>query len=768
MENRIQATVSKRKLRLIPDLAADPDLKSGNEHEFDVVVINASRYFTSFQLELLAPGLDSQAGGDWYSIEPEICAKKPPGAQTQFHVVIKKPPIPAYDTTLDLTLRIFSVEYATLFTSQPISLLVEKPRRSLRIFLPNKDLKVFPGDEIEIPVILYNLDSKSNAVIVSLTGLEPGWMTGSRDIASIEQELTIEAGDSLKTSFYCRPPHYTALSQPYPFTVEVKSPANYYSAREQGVLEVLPQGAVTFECQPEVQTIAAKGLRKAVGTAIYELRFENRSNQPQEIAIAPSEGPHPFIPPPPLRLHPGEVQQAPLVVQRRRPWLGWPRRVLFPVTPELTPMHSDSSMTAVQLQPNSKTLELRIPPLIPPLAQLGSALLFLLLLWMLWLLRSDGHHSTVNFVRFSGDGTTVLSGSSDETVRRWFVNRTMWQPDRLLHWQWQAQRLIQPDNIGENIGKAVRVIRHGRKNNLVAVGLEDGTIQLWDTAFTKPQQTLYQGTDRVFDLVFTQDSNLLFSGHGSGMVRRWSVVPSQTAGRQIRTSLGEMFPATAKEPQRTYFPFAVSSLALSEFDQAPPWLVVAGQFNQLVLWDWNANRLYNVPYHWETPPYAFSQPIMGKEQAIASVATAQNLLATADNQGYITLWDMTKRPCQLQGDAEGICNLPILDQWRDGHSKQPVRSVALTSDGCYMASTGDDGRVMLWPLENGKRSEHERNGVRLADFPIRLNSVDITQKDNTLVITSDGDRDRVMLYRIHTRNDAKDENHATCHTPTIY
>jgi len=769
LDDRIQAIVSRRKLRLIPDRATDPDQDSARDHEFEVLVTNTSRHFTSFQVELLAPGLDPQAGGDWYTVEPEICAKKPPGAQTRFQVVIKKAPIPAYDTTLDLTLRVFSVEYGNLFTSQPMSLVVEKPRRSLRIFLPNKALKVFPGDEVEIPVILYNLDSRTASVIVRLTGLAANWMVAPDDGLPLEQVLSIEAGDSIKTSFRCCPPPGKALSHAYPFTVEVTAPSTHYSAREQGVLEVLPQGVVTLSCDAEVQAIASPPQTQAT----FPLHVENCSNQPQEVAIVVSESDYPHcLLPTPVLLNPGETQPLPLVVQRQRPWIGWPQRILFQVFLLLNSGLEEDSIAAVQPQPSSKTLELRVSPRIPPIVQIGSVFLFLLLLGLLWALRSDGHHSTVNFVRFSGDGTTVLSGSSDQTVRRWFVNRAIWQPDRLVRGQGRAQRLTQPDNIGDAIGKAVRVIRHGRKNNWVAVGLEDGTIQLWDTALTTPQQTLYQGTDRVFDLVFTQDSRMVFSGHGSGLVRRWPLASESSTlskeTRQIRTSLGELFPATANAPQRAYFPFAVAALALQESQETSPLLAVAGQFNRLVLWDWNQHRLYAVPYRWEDLPHDFAQPIVGKEQSIASLATAQNLLVTADNQGYITLWDLNPQHCTLTDATEGICDLPILDQWRDGHGGQPVRSVALTANGCYLASTGDDGRVMLWPLQQGRRSRTARGeyGIRLAQFPIRLNSVDLTQKDDTLLITSDGDRDRVMLYRVPT--DAASPDADACPAPLPY
>lgn len=763
--NSIQAIVSKRKLTFIPDFTTDAEPNSSSDHEFDVIVTNASSQFASFQLELLAPGLDAHHNGEWYTVEPEICAKKPPGAQTHFHVVIKKAPIPAYDTTLDLTLRVFSVESANLFTSQPISLTIEKPRKSLRLFLPSKTLKVFPGDQVEIPVIIYNLNFSSTTVVVRLIGLDPTWMVTQPDQAGLEQELAIEPGESIKTSFYCQPPPFpTSLSQAYGFTVTVKSQTSYYSTREQGVLQVLPQGAVNMTCDRAVQTIATTDLRKRWGTATYELDVENCSNQPQEVAMVCLQGDRPqptLIAPPPLVLNAGETQTSHLIAQQPRPWLGRPQRLLFQVLPTVTA--ADGGASTIQPYPSSKTLELRVLPLIPLALQMGGVILALLVVWMGWMLHSDGHHSTVNFVRFSGDGTTVLSGSNDQTVRRWFVNRTIWQPDRLLRGQWRAQRLKQPDNIGEQMGKPVRVIRHGRKNNLVAVGLEDGTIQLWNTALTTPQQTLYQGTDRVFDLVFTQDSRLLFSGHGSGMVRRWAIgaeLQASNTTRQTRTTIGELYPATATEPERIYLPFAVSALALSEPHHAPPLLVVAGQFNQLVLWDWVANQLYSVSYRWQEPPDAFALPIVGKQHTITSVATAQNLLVTADNQGYITVWDMATRQCQLPPLAAAHCDLPMLDQWRSGHGGEPVRSVALTADGDHLASTGDDGRVMLWPLQDGKRQA--KAGIRLADYPIRLNSVDITQKADTLWITSDADGDRVMLYRIPDRSStSRPQNYPT-------
>ncbi len=76
-----------------------------------------------------------------------------------------------------------------------------------------------------------------------------------------------------------------------------------------------------------------------------------------------------------------------------------------------------------------------------------------------------------------------------------------------------------------------------------------------------------------------------------------------------------------------------------------------------------------------------------------------NLLVSADNQGRITLWDLKK--CSPSEECQPV------EQW-DGHNEKAVRSVALSADGCYLVSGGDDGQVMLWSLTSeGKLAEQK-------------------------------------------------------------
>ncbi|HEY9295205.1 MAG TPA: hypothetical protein VIQ31_02310, partial [Phormidium sp.] len=125
MPNLVKAIVSKREIRLIPDIVIESGDRTANgENEFDVTVVNESNKFASFYIELLAIGADAESNVKWYNLEPEVSAKKPSGDRTTFHVIITKPPIPVYDTTIELTLRVFSVEFPSLYTSQKINLIV--------------------------------------------------------------------------------------------------------------------------------------------------------------------------------------------------------------------------------------------------------------------------------------------------------------------------------------------------------------------------------------------------------------------------------------------------------------------------------------------------------------------------------------------------------------------------------------------------------------------------------------------------------------------
>ena len=275
-----------------------------------------------------------------------------------------------------------------------------------------------------------------------------------------------------------------------------------------------------------------------------------------------------------------------------------------------------------------------------------------------------------------------------------------------------------------DLGKAGRTSRYRPvDNDYVAVGLENGEIQIWDLLSPDQQPSRsfsYRRDDRVMDLAFTKDSQFLFSAHGSGLLLQWPI--------GLTTEL-----VNVNQPQRLQeLDFAIYDLAFVGPQEKT--IAIAGRYNQLVLWDWERDRLQAVPYQ-----------AGGQDEYITSLATAEEkpfLLATADDRGYISLWN-------LQGcvqNQEVSCQ--ILERWQATES-QPIRSLALTDDGCYLASTGDDGQVSLWSLQrSGERSTQSLGAQAIVQLRSALNSLDLMAIKSDLIIVTGGDDYQVRLHRV--------------------
>ena len=752
MNNQLEAITSKKQLRLIPDLSINQFSQAGDrENEFEVVVINNSQRFTSFQIELKAINVASKPEPEWYKVDPELCAKKPPGDSTRFRVIITKAPILSYGTIIDFKLRVFSVEFPDLYAEERLKLEIDKPRRNLKLYLPVKSFRVFPGDIFKIPVLAYNLSPKLVDIEVKLFGLDSAWLSKGNKIG-----MQLHPGNSSEKNFFCQIPQDILIpSQKYDFIVEAKSVDSGYSPPVQrGNVEILPYGTVEFYCDRPIRTIPHQfGLipKKEFNHATFELEFENKSNKIQIVDLEIDKRKQKNLAlelPAAIEVESTESNWIKLIARKRRPWLGTERRFLFKVTPELKNErhYSEETSNRVNVYPNVKLLDLRVRPLIPIVVQILSAIATLVAIWLWWLLHPPSHKGAVNSVHIVGNVGTVISGSSDKTIRRWQINSDSWGIINRL----TSRRLRYEGEIAENTVKAVRVIQSSpRDEDIIVAGLDNGDIR-FGNILSRTGQKLYQSNDRVFDLDFTNDSRYLFSVHGSGFINKWDV-----------RSQNE----TPKE--RAYPNFALSAVAISQRQQQPTMIIAAGRYGKLVVWDWKAKKLYDMKYRLGENERDFDI-MYGQNHYVdsLSISNANNILAMSDNKGYITLWDVNKmRECinsfeqsnsktQNVSDSGQIlfplnveCNNAIAEQWSDGHEGSPVRSVSLTQEGCYLASTGDNGKVMLWALQkNGKRQL--KNGTILANFRgAKLNTVDVQSRNNLILVASDAKNFRVNLYR---------------------
>lgn len=683
---------------------------------FEVTVINESEQFASFQLEIKAEGSEPNLGFRWYQLSPEVAAKKPPGDRTQFSVAILDNPIPGFVGTMNLLVRIVSLELR-----QEERLVVRLAIAAgaalapIKLTLPVPEFQVQPGEAVTIPAQVINPNHQPVQASLKVLGLPDGWLVDGE-----EQTLQLKPGGLAEVGFRCQPsPDLQTASQPYPFTMAATQPTVPPIAAH-GVLKVAAIGHVAFYCMPllrEIPTDVEPNLQPAslhpANSVAYDLAFENASNVSQQVSVQLQSGKgsldHLQVIPEQADLLPGTTTTLRLVASHPRPKLGPARTVPIGVTPVLSDRRLD-------LHTDDETLELRVLPVVPLWLQVLGGLLGLALLGWLVFHRPEGHTAAVNSVQFSGNANQVISGSNDQTIRRWRVNDDRLEPDGIL---------------AQTAHKAVRVVRYRPiDNNVVAAGLENGEIELWNVLpggvhqpSQKPVVSLSsEKADRVLSLAFTRDSQFLFSGHGSGMVLQWDL---DAPARPVRDRAVQ---------------FAISDLALVGRDKL---LAIAGRYNRLVLWNWTSNQLYPLAY-----------PSGDQTTYIQSLATTDrptSLLATADSQGTLSLWDLRQCVTKLQPGCE-----QRLDHWQ-GHGGKPVRAIALSANGCYLASVGDDGRTMLWSLAQGKRDTDspDFNGRELGRVATKLNSVSLTAGAGAVRVISGDEANQVRFYRLQ-------ENRSEC------
>ncbi|BAU15073.1 hypothetical protein LEP3755_56300 [Leptolyngbya sp. NIES-3755] len=703
MQSVISTTVSHKELTLKP---------GHTPAVFEVMVVNTSDRFATFQIELLAPGADPTSKRRWYELAPDVATKKPPGDRSCFRVTIFDTPVPGFAGIVNLTIRTFSVELGE--DRKLIRLAIEQSAEvPLRLELPVKQFQLHPTDSATIPVRIKNPGQNPAEAKISIVGLPNEWLT-----TPDTQGIRINPGATIEIEFTAvLPDLIAAKSHTYPFTIQAET---HQGSRSDcsGTLEVLPMGWMDFSCSPIALSMPPKNASfkqwwSDIGT--YTLHFANESNVVQQMSVE-IQSEHQdgcvfqVFPDQPV-LQPGEQLPIALTVQTCRPWLGWEQQQLF----QVKAIDSDPRL---DVRNDTQIVKLRIQPKLPLWVQ---AALFIVLLYVLWALSWlnpgnpwFGHSAAVNSIRFNGTAAEIVSAANEPRILRWSTSGFR---NPLAN-----QNLGTVGKTGD--GKAARVVRYRPvDNNWIAAGLETGEIQLWNLARNQPPLILgQQAGDRVMDLAFSRDSQYLYSAHGSGKVQVWEMHYPGVEANQAKQS------ALVSEKQ---FDFAIYSIAI--VGDREQYLAIAGRYNRFVLWNLETDQVTSVNY-----------PRLGGQSdyitAIAHAENRPNLVALSDNQGFLSLWN-------LQGCLEGgQCEL--LEEWQDGHQTKPVRSIALSEQGCYLASAGADGKVMLWNLtKEGKRSTQFINGRQIEKMSTAFNSVDVTLVNQDLLIASGNDDRQVRVSK---------------------
>ncbi|MBD2690320.1 P-loop NTPase fold protein [Anabaena catenula] len=243
--------------------------------------------------------------------------------------------------------------------------------------------------------------------------------------------------------------------------------------------------------------------------------------------------------------------------------------------------------------------------------------------------------------------------------------------------------------------RAVAISPHGRRR--IAVGLEDGTIEIWDVLTGQKWLSCKGHTEPVRSLGFSPDGSMVASGSHDQTVRLWDVYTGEAIGQTF-------------SGHTSY----VNSVAFSPDGSK----VVSGSWDNTVrLWDVHTGEI-------------IGQPFSGHTYSVNSVAFSPDgsMVVSGSRDNTLRLWDINT------GEAIG--------QPFSGHT-EPVRSVAFSPDGNTVVSGSEDHTVRLWDVNTG-----EAIGQSFSGHTDPINSVAFSSDGKTVV--SGSEDNTVRLWNVNT------------------
>jgi len=129
----------------------------------------------------------------------------------------------------------------------------------------------------------------------------------------------------------------------------------------------------------------------------------------------------------------------------------------------------------------------------------------------------EGHTASVAIVAFSPDGTRILTGSVDASMRLWDTSTG------------QVARIFKGHT------KTVQSVAFSSDGKQIVSGSQDQLVKIWDVRTGQLQRDLDgRHTGHVASAVFAPESNRVVSASTDGTIRVWRSLRRRAAGRTGR------------------------------------------------------------------------------------------------------------------------------------------------------------------------------------------------------------------------------------------
>jgi WD40 repeat protein/serine/threonine protein kinase len=342
----------------------------------------------------------------------------------------------------------------------------------------------------------------------------------------------------------------------------------------------------------------------------------------------------------------------------------------------------------------------------------------------------EGHEGEVHSIAWNSEGTRIVSGSSDETVRLWNaqtgdieliltgherkVSSVAWSPDGTRIVSGSFDKTIR---VWDSItGECLKVLR-GHSGPVTSLALDslgqhvisgswDKSVRLWNIDNGLVVQTFEGHESWISSVAFDSTNLFVVAGAGDGQVRQWGIEDGELQLRLSAHSTGEVF--TAKEPNGERF-------------------VTGGADGLLSLWDTESgDRLITMTGH--------DSPVT----SVAWNSSGSQILSGSSN-GNMKVWD--------SGTGEELLSIDELDS--------QILCVAWRPATTSFVSATSDTKIRVWDAQMGtnlqkisisgfadRKSQSTAPGVK---FGMHYNTAVWSEDGNTVASSQIGEG-------LHTRN----------------
>ncbi|RXW24196.1 hypothetical protein EST38_g1638 [Candolleomyces aberdarensis] len=268
------------------------------------------------------------------------------------------------------------------------------------------------------------------------------------------------------------------------------------------------------------------------------------------------------------------------------------------------------------------------------------------------------HQDNVKSVAFSPDGSRIVSGSDDETIRLWDAATGEAISDIRFHCSEMDGHHWQRFPLPPSHRQGVDVVAYSPDGEFIASagGNSDGAIAVWHSASGELHHPILRGHGGgITSLVFLPSSYYLVSSSYDGTIRIWDIESGETL-------VGPLSPHDGW----------ITSVAVS-----PDGASIASASNDRTIRVFAAATMEEI-----------RQPLVGHEKGVNCVifSPCSKYIISASHDLTIRVWDVES------GEV-----VRVLDT---AHEKN-VLCLALSPDGRYIASGSVDSTIKLWDFETG-------------------------------------------------------------------